>query len=201
MTSAQMKPLSKSVCIAPAACKVTNFYCTCGADKWSMATMSGNVGPAHMQCKQAAAQSSTDWQSLPSVMHMRWRCKQSQRNKARQKRGLMHVQFAVHAKHMLEHLWGMGDLRRLGLFAYLPALDLVCTCCEEVDQLNRFEACGHNLVYCTCGANLQGKFSFKHNRQGPDAQPDCLGNRSLSAKHANAARHDLPWSATLTDFT
>ena len=36
-------------------------------------------------------------------------------------------------------------LWRLAAFPNLPALDLIGACCEEVDELNGPEACGHNL--------------------------------------------------------
>ena len=50
-------------------------------------------------------------------------------------------------------------LRRLGVFTYLPAFDLVCSCCEEVDQLNGFEACRDNFVYGALGSHLPGGHS------------------------------------------
>lgn len=52
-----------------------------------------------------------------------------------------------------------GDLRRLGVLSYLPTLHFICTCCEEVDQLDSSEASGDDLVYGTLGAHLQ----VKHN--------------------------------------
>lgn len=47
-----------------------------------------------------------------------------------------------------------ADLRRLGVLAYLPTLDLICSRCEEVDQLNGSEACGDDLVYGALCTNL-----------------------------------------------
>ena len=60
----------------------------------------------------------------------------------------------VHAQHVTNPY-----LRRLGVLTYLPALDLVCSCCEEVDQLNGFEAGRDNLVYGALGSHLAGGHS------------------------------------------
>ena len=64
-----------------------------------------------------------------------------------------------------EHLAGMPDmqagkckeayLRSFGVLAYLPTLNFICSCCEEVYQLNGSEACRDNLVYGTLCASLQ----------------------------------------------
>lgn len=47
-----------------------------------------------------------------------------------------------------------SHLRRFCVLAYLPALNFICTSCEEVDQLDGPEACGDNLIYGTLRTHL-----------------------------------------------
>ena len=46
-------------------------------------------------------------------------------------------------------------LRCFAVLAYLPTLDFICSCREEVYQLNGSEACRDNLVYRALCASLQ----------------------------------------------
>lgn len=63
------------------------------------------------------------------------------------------------ARNCMEIAWSyacsVAHLRRFGVLAYLPALDFICTCCEEVDELDRPESCCDNFVYCTLGSHLR----------------------------------------------
>lgn len=67
---------------------------------------------------------------------------------------LQDIQSHISNTNTFLHYDALTNLRRFGVLAYLPALNFICSCCEEVDELDCSEPCCDNFVYGTLGSHL-----------------------------------------------